>query len=148
MTTCQLQMCTMFHKVLIGWCALIPVVNPHIYQLQHYKHNITSGARYPGVPSGRMEANFIIWSVGSFIPSPDTVPAESKSPSLTWNLELHLQISGLHWHCIWIIMLLAKEIIIIKIMCCRILITTYIFCRNCMTPMLDVYAFYYNLSSL
>ena len=107
-TTYLQQMCTVFHKVLIGWCAWIPVVvNTHINQLQHYKHNITSGARYPGVPNGRMEANLIIWSVGSFIPSPGTVPAESKSPSLTWNFELHLQLSGWHRHCILIIMLLA-----------------------------------------
>lgn len=44
---------------------------------------LTSGARYPGVPSGRIEANLINWSVGSFILSPGTVPDESKSPSLT-----------------------------------------------------------------
>ena len=54
-----------------------------------------------------MEAYLIIRSVGSFIPSPGTVPAESKSPSLTWNFELQLQYSGLHLHLILIIMLLA-----------------------------------------
>ena len=45
--------------------------------------------------SGRMLANLITWSVGSVMPSPGTVPAESKSPSLTWNLELQLHSSGL-----------------------------------------------------
>jgi len=97
MTTCQLQMCTVIHKVLIGRCAWIPVVNTHINQPQHCKHNITSGAWYPGVPSGRMEANLIIWSVGSFMPSPGTVLKESKSPSLTKKFELHLQLSGWQW---------------------------------------------------
>ena len=39
------------------WLAV--VVNAHINQLQHYMHNITSGAQYPGVPRGEMDDHLV-----------------------------------------------------------------------------------------
>ena len=51
----------------------------------------------------------MIWSVGSFIPNPGMLPAESKSPSLTLNFEEQSQYRGLHLQFILIIMLLAEK---------------------------------------
>ena len=45
--------------------------------------------------------------MGSLIPKPGMVPAESKSPSLTLNFGVQSQYRGLHLQFILIIMLLA-----------------------------------------